>query len=82
MDEDLKAIYSVIVYWWGFVKDKYPKGMTDKEISTWLDETEAKQKEIQKDDKGLAWLYRHIGIDVVDFITKKQAEREGKEVEW
>ena len=82
MNEDLKAIYSVIVYWWGFVKDKYPKGMSTEEIVNWTNETDEKSKEIEKDDKGLAWLFRHIGIDVADFITKKQAESEGKEVEW
>lgn len=82
MEEDLKAIYSVIVYWWGFMKDKYPKGMTDEEISKWIDDVDKKDKEIRKDDLGLAWLYRHIGITVADFITKKQAERQGKKVEW
>ena len=82
MDEDLKAIYSVIVYWWGFIKDKYPTGMTDNEIQNWIKQTDIKSKEIKKDDSGLAWLYRKIGIDVCDFITRKQAERQGKEVEW
>lgn len=82
MEEDLKAIYSVIVYWWGFMKDKYPKGLSDKDIEVWLEETEAKSKEIKKDDPGLAWLYRNIGIKCADFITRKQKERKGEQVEW
>ena len=37
---------------------------------------------LEKDDKGLAWLFRHIGITVADFISKKEQERKGKEVDW
>lgn len=81
-EEDLKAIYSVIVYWWGFCKDTYPKSLNDDEVSKWIDECEKKQKEMQKDDKGLAWLYRRMGIIIMDFCLKKQQERKGKKVEW
>ena len=82
MNEDLKAIYSVIVYWWGFMKDKYPKGMNDEDVSEWIDKTEKQIKEIEKDDMGLAWLYRKIGLTCCDFILKKQAERQGKKDVW
>lgn len=82
MDEDLKAIYSVIVYWWGFMKDRYPKGMNDKDVESWLETTEAKSKEIESDDEGLAWLFRQIGIKCVFFITQKQKERKGETVDW
>lgn len=81
--EDLKAIYSVVVYWWGFCKEMYVKPLpSDDEISDWIDACEKKQKEMQKDDVGLAWLYRRMGIVVMDFCLKKQQERKGRKVEW
>lgn len=82
MEEDLKAIYSVIVYWWGFIKDKYPTGLSEDEIRKFIKDSDKQIAEMKKDDNGLAWLYCHIGITVSDFIERKGRERKGEKVEW
>lgn len=80
--DDLKAIYSVIVWNWQFIKEYYLKNNTTDDISHWIDVVESKHREILKDDVKLAWLFRKMAMVSLEFLSKAVDEKNGAKNVW